>query len=259
MFFFLSKTVTVFLMPIYWLIALFLLWIFSKKRKAFFKWAFISCFLVLTNPLLINALLLAWEVAPTPLADLEGEYEVGVVLTGITNGQKSPQDRVYISEGSDRIMHALMLYRQGKIKKFLITGGSISILGEAETSEASLLKKILLQALVPESDIIIEEKARNTRENALFSKAILEKQFPNKRYLLITSAFHMRRALGCFAKAGVAVTPFSAGVHSHDFVYTTRLRSIFWSMLPTERSLHLWQILVHELIGYLTYKVVGYA
>jgi uncharacterized SAM-binding protein YcdF (DUF218 family) len=254
MFFVLSKTISIFLMPIYWLIGLFLLFLFSKKRKKLYMWAFICCFLLLTNPLIINTLLLGWEIKPTPLKNLEGKYDVGIVLTGITNYTKSPKDRTYLGEGADRIMHALMLYRQGKIEKILITGGTIALSGKEYTSEASELKRVLLHANVPEADIILEEKARNTRENALFAKKILDQQFPKKRYLLITSAFHMRRAWACFQRAEVEVTPFSAGVLTHDFQFLP------WAQLfPTERSLSLWNTLVHEILGYLTYKVIGYA
>jgi len=256
MFFFLSKTITIILMPVYWLIILLSLYLFTKnkKRKRFFKIAFIVCFIVLTNPFLINLILLGWEYPPTKLQDLKGEYEVGIVLTGITQNRKSPKDRVHLAEGADRIMHALMLYRQGKIKQILITGGDISIFGEARKSEASALKSVLLLAKVPEADILIEEKACNTRENAVFSKTILQKKYPQKKYLLITSAFHMRRALGCFKGVGLEVMPFSAGFYTLDLQYTIGLSGI----LPTEKALALWQIWVHEAIGYATYSLMGY-
>jgi uncharacterized SAM-binding protein YcdF (DUF218 family) len=254
MFFVLSKTITIFLMPIYWLLALALLTFFAKKRKRLYASALIACAILLTNPFLINSLLLSWEVKPTPLASLHETFEVGIVLTGITNHMKSPHDRIYMNEGADRIMHALMLYRKGKIRKILITGGTVTLSNKTYRSEASALQEVLMQANVPKEDIIMEEKARNTRENALYAKEILTKQFPKKRYLLITSAFHMRRAHACFQRIGVQVTPFSAGFLTQDVQY-----SIGMLMLPTERSIGLWQILVHEIIGYLTYKVIGYA
>ncbi len=244
-------------MPIFWLITLFLLFIFTKQaiRKRFFKRAFIVFFIILTNPFLINLTLLSWEYPPTRLQDLQGKYDVGIVLTGVTQGHKSPTDRVHLAEGADRLMHTLLLYRQGQIKKILITGGNISIFGKVERSEASALKSLLLLAKVPEQDIIIEENARNTRENALFSKVILAKDFAHKKYLLITSGFHMRRALGCFERVGLKVTPFSAGFYTQDFDKSFG----FGAILPTEKALWLWQIWVHEMIGYLTYKLLGYA
>ncbi len=254
MFFIISKTVTIFLMPIYWLVALGLGWLFAKKLKVFFKKTFITTFIILTNPFLINTLMLGWEIAPIPI-DRVGKFEIGIVLTGVVNSSKTPQDRIHMAEGADRLLHALMLYRQGKIKKILITGGNVSITGKVYASEARKLATILLQEKVDEADIIIEENARNTRENALFTKAILDKHFPNSAYLLITSGFHMRRAVACFEKVGIKVTPFSAGFYTQDFYNTLH----FGAILPTEKSLYLWQIWVHEFLGYLTYKMVGYA
>jgi uncharacterized SAM-binding protein YcdF (DUF218 family) len=255
MFFILSKTITVLLMPIFWLLTLLLGWVFirNKKWKRFCKRAFIFLFIILTNPFIINTLLLMWEVNPTPIRNLKNEHTVGIVLTGIVNYVKSPHDRIYLEQGSDRIMHALWLYRQGKIKKIFITGGVIDIMGRVRTSESSQLAKILEMSGVPKSDILLEENARNTRENALFSKEILSKKFPKQKYLLITSAFHLRRAQGCFEKVGLEVTPFSAGVLTHDFNETG------WrSFVPSERALYLWYTFAHELLGYLTYRVLGY-
>lgn len=256
MFFILSKTIDFLLMPIIWLIGvgLWAYWTKKTKRKKRLIWAFLVLFLVLTNPTCINTLLLSWEVAPTPLADLKENYEVGIVLTGIVNYTKSPHDRVYLDTGADRIMHALLLYRKGKIKKILITGGIVDITGGTRLSEAQQLATVLHLAQVPKEDIILEENARNTRENALLSQKTAKEKFPQvKQYLLITSAFHQRRALGCFRKAGLNVTPFSAGVLTHDFVETG------WKdFVPTERSLYLWQVLAREWVGYVMYWGMGY-
>lgn len=254
MFYFLSKTISLLFMPVVWVLAVFAYAVFSKKRRKKALYTGIILLLLLTNPFLINFLLLMWEYPLTPLQELKSDYEVGIVLTGITRDDKSPHDRVYLSSGADRIMHALLLYRQGKIKKILITGGTISIFGKEKISEAQNLKNILLQAQVPQEDILIEEKARNTRENALFSKRILESKFQGKKFLLITSAFHMRRALGCFHQVGINPVPFSAGVFTSDLSTVS-----IGSFMPTERALYYWYIFTHELIGYLVYKTIGYA
>ena len=83
-------------------------------------------------------------------------------------------------------------------------------------SEARLLAKVLADCQVPEEDIILEEKARNTYENALYSQKILTKIFPNQTYLLITSAFHTPRALACFRKQQLKVKAFSTDFYSFD-------------------------------------------
>ncbi len=255
MFFILSKTLDFLLKPIVWV---FILLIFallhqhSKRKLLAYRLAF-GLLLVLSNPFLINQLLLWWETPAVEIEALEQTYEVGIVLSGITNNRKSPDDRVYLDAGADRLMHALQLYRMGKIKKILITGATIFVSGEKQVSEARKLAQVLRLCQVPASDIILEENARNTRENALFSKEILEKQFPDQAYLLITSAFHMPRALGCFRQVGLEPQPFSAGFYTIDAD-----RVGLGSFIPDEHAIYLWFVLVHEIVGYWVYGLMGY-
>jgi len=253
MFFYLSKLLDFLLLPIVWIFALLLLGLILKKpllRKRFLI-AGIGLLLFLSNPFIINDALLAWEKPPVPIAELP-VYDAGIVLTGITSGDKSPHDRVYFNKGADRIMHALQLYRQGKIRKIIITGGSGAILQRYGT-EADELQKILLQANVPETDILVENKSRNTRENALFTKELLDKNPEIKSTLLITSAFHMRRSEGCFQKAGLQPDLFPADFYTVDRSFTPDDL-----LLPQEYCLHYWSVLVHEMVGFFMYKVLGY-
>lgn len=255
MFFILSKTLDFLLMPIIWVLGLLILALFQKRpnRKRRFLRAGIILLLIFSNPLLINSALLWWEIPPLPLEQLEKKYEVGVVLTGVTLSKKSPKDRVYFKAGADRITHALMLYRKGYIRKILITGGVIDIYGNSQKSESRRLAEFLELARVPKEDIILEEKARNTRENALHAKQILDERFPGKKHLLITSGFHMRRARGCFKKAGLELDVFSAGFYTQDFS-----KEGFLAIIPSEEALYRSYILCHEILGYLVYWLIGY-
>ncbi|MES2396024.1 MAG: ElyC/SanA/YdcF family protein, partial [Bacteroidota bacterium] len=76
----------------------------------------------------------------------------------------------------------------------------------------------------------------------------------NGNFLLITSAFHMRRSLGCFNKAGISVEPYStdryAGPRKYEFNHL---------FIPEPSIIYSWDILIHEIAGYITYKVVGYS
>lgn len=257
MFFILSKTIAYLLMPIFWVFALLLLAAFSKnpRRQKRWLWASLGLLFFLSNPFLINLMMLQWEIPPRKLTDLPQEkYAVGVVLTGITKYQKTPRDRVYFDRGADRLMHALWLYREGKIDKILITGGIVLVSGKTYTSEAQQLARVLRQAQVPAEDIIIEDKARNTRENALFTAKILKEKFPNQAFLLITSAFHMRRARACFERVGLKPEVFST-----DFLTYNLAETSYAAFLPTEGALQLWQVFTHELLGFVVYKLVGYA
>lgn len=256
MFFILSKTLDFLLIPITWILIVFVHTLFIKNKKRKRKEYRVIFFMLLffTNSLIINYFMLFWEKPPTPL-DKVKKHDVGIVLTGTSNPYKSPKDRVYIAKGSDRILHALMLYRQGKIKKIIITGGVTTVFGRTLESEARQLARILRDAKVPEKDIILEEKAKNTYENAKFTAKILKKRFPKQKYILITSAFHLPRAEACFMKQNIKVTPFAVDFYTVDSSESWS----FSSLIPDTQALHKWSVLTHEIAGYLIYKLTGRA
>ncbi len=227
--------------------------IFLKKQKykRISLKAAVFILIFLSNGFIANEVMNAWEIAPTPIAAVKN-YEVGIVLTGITNTLKSPHDRVYFHHHADRITHALQLYKLGKIKKILISGGSGSLLSR-DVSESENLKNLLLLAAVPEKDIIIEKASNNTHENAQFSVEILKALYPNKKYLLITSAFHMRRARACFEKEELEIDTFSAGFNTEDRQLTPDVLFV-----PNVKALDNWTTLTKEWLGYVMYWIVGY-
>ncbi|MBW8050728.1 MAG: YdcF family protein [Cytophagales bacterium] len=261
MFFILSKLLSFLLMPITWILGVFIFSLFTKNTKGKKTSLKIGIILLLffSNPFFVNEAFLLWEISPTRLSELQDDFDVGIILTGVTNSLKSPRDRVYFNKGADRVIHTIHLYKMGKIKKILISGGSSSIIGP-KIYEAKLLRKVLINSGIPYKAIIIETRSRNTRENALYSTEILKNGLPCpdslrkcSKYLLITSAFHMRRAFDCFNKTGLDVTPFSVDFYSNDRMWKPDL-----IIVPKESALNRWSVLVHEIFGYVIYWVVGY-
>ena len=248
MFFLLSKVLDFVLLPTVWLLVLLALALLTRRRR----WLVAALLLLAvgTNPFVVNELLLAWECPPVPLAALPRHADAAVLLTGITQVAKSPHDRVYLGAGADRLTSALWLYRAGRVRRILVSGGSGAVQTTAHT-EADDLTTLLRLAGVPNSAIIREEKSRNTRENALFTKQMLT---PGQDTLiLVTSAFHQRRAMGCFAKAGLYPIGFPAGYRSTD----RSLAPDAW-LVPSPDALANFSLLTHELAGWVIYKVMGY-
>ena len=251
MFFILSKILGFISHPLFWVVLLFIIFIIKRKaskKKPFFIAALIIL-LFFSNDIIVNEALLWWEPAPVIIKDIP-EYKIGVVLSGITMPDKSPHDRVYIPYGADRILHTVMLYKFGKIKKIFISGGSgrISKVLKAESHD---MESVFLMCGVPQNDIIIEDKSKNTHENALFTKQILKDT--TQKLLLITSAYHMRRSKACFKKVGLKVDIFPTDYLSHDRDYFSLAK-----ILPSESAIGIWVVLLHEFIGYLTYSIAGY-
>ncbi len=253
MFFVLSKILQYFLMPLIWVIVLLILAVLLKSSK----WKRISLIsslgilLILSNPFLSNEAWRAWEVEAMPIEDVDN-YDVAVILTGVTSYREDVPDRIHTSKGSDRFLHPLQLYRLGKVKKFLITGGSGRIL-KYSVPEADQIEKILLLAGVPEEDILTESNSRNTRENATNTAAFLEKHPEFKRILLVTSAFHMRRSEGCFDKVGIEADGFTTDFYGYERRFTPDE-----TIIPSISAFNLWHLLIHEVSGFIIYKLLGY-
>lgn len=250
MYFLFSKAISLFVSPFWWFLLVFLYSFVvrnpkNKKRSAYLSFIILLMF---SNPFLINEAFLAWEIPATSFAKTP-EYEVGIVLTGVTEDYRSPKDRIYFKKGADRVFHTLKLYKEGKIKRILISGAEFDYVGNLIETDRNL-KQVFIDCGVPDSVLMTETRSRNTHENALFSKEILQKNFPNQKYLLITSAFHLRRAQACFGKENLDVEVFSTDFYSID--QTSYL-------IPSEKALVEWSILFREMLGYLSYKILGYA
>jgi uncharacterized SAM-binding protein YcdF (DUF218 family) len=191
-----------------------------------------------------------WEIPATKYEELN-TYETGIVLGGMVQYDRD-FDRLQFSGSSDRLLQAIELYKRRKIKKIFFTGGSGSIL-HADIKEAPLVKRYLLTIGIPEEDIIIESESKNTRENAVNTRHIIDSLSLKGPFLLVTSAFHMRRSLGCFKKVGLDVVSYSTDRYSGKPMFV--FDNLF---IPSTQALEDWDLLLHEVTGYWVYHVSGY-
>jgi uncharacterized SAM-binding protein YcdF (DUF218 family) len=253
MFFLLSKLLYLFLMPLLWVLVFLFLALFLKnpKYKRSFLLLALTILVIFSNPFLENEAWRAWEVEATPLNKVK-QYDVAIILTGVTGYREDIADRIHTHKGADRFLHPLQLYRLGKIKQFLVSGGDGRVIGTA-VPEAEQIEKILLMAGVAEEDIITESNSRNTHENAVNTAKLLVRHPEWKKKLLVTSAFHMRRSEGCFTKAGVKADTFSTDFYSGPRYFTPDEL-----ILPNAKSFDDWHLLIHEIAGYIVYKLMGY-
>lgn len=253
MFYLFAQLLQCVISPAVWLLALLLAALLARTPTGQRRWlrAAALAALIGTNSALANEALRAWELPPVGLAQL-APHDAAVLLTGITNVYKSPHDRVYLSAGADRFTNALWLYRAGKVQWIIISGG-LSDAPNGLPSEARELATLLRLAGVPARALLLEERSRNTHENALYTRQLLAAHPTIKSLILITSAFHERRAMGCFRRVGLAPTAFPAGYSSTD-----RRPSLVYWLIPSVQALAQWDRLVHELVGYLAYRAAGY-
>ncbi len=253
MFFLFSKILNFLVMPLTWLFILFLYAMLTRqaarKRKALITFG--VTFYILCNSFLANEFMHAWEIPPVAEDKLE-TYDAGIVLSGIMSYHMDLKKYQFM-HGVDRLLQAVELYKKGKIRKIVFTGGSGSIT-YSFIKEGMLVKNFLLRIGIPAKDLVIETESNNTHENAVFTKPLLDKEFPNGKFLLITSAYHMRRSVACFEKAGIHVTPYSTDMQSGKRAYV-----FDFLFIPNVNALEVWEIAIHEMTGYLIYKIAGYA
>lgn len=253
MFFILSKILAFFVRPLTWILGLLILSVFLKqpkwKKRCF--WIGFGLLAFFSNQYIANRVMLWWEYEPVPFSEI-GEYDVAIVFSGVTRGSKTPRDRVYFNDGADRITHTLQLYNEGKVKHIIVSGG----LGFAQvenSAAANRLKSFLTMAGVPDSAVTVESEAVNTYENAVKTAEILNRDFRGKKYLLVTSAFHMKRSELCLKKQEVEFDVFPAG-------YLTDRPTFNFEdvVIPRANAIDKWEKLFKEWVGIATYKVMGY-
>jgi uncharacterized SAM-binding protein YcdF (DUF218 family) len=253
MFFVLSKVLNFLTNPLVYVFIFLLLSIFLKntrwKKRSF--WIAFSMLVFFSNDFIANEAMRAWEVAATPYAEIKKKYDWGIVLTGVTYNDKQPADRVYFQRGADRVVHTVELYKMGIIKKIMISGGSGRLVTKARMEADELFRAMKLMG-VPEEDMSMENESRNTYESAVNVKNMLQDE-PAAQYLLITSAFHLRRSAACFKKAGFEVDTFSTDFYSHPLYFTP---DVF--LIPRADAISTWQTLFKEWAGMVAYKVAGY-
>jgi uncharacterized SAM-binding protein YcdF (DUF218 family) len=255
MFFIFSKILYFLLKPINWVIALMLLALLSKKqqrkRKVLIAAIILSVFF--TNRFLFNQVVRLWEVETITADQIKEPFDIGILLGGYSNSHILPRhDRMNFSLRANRFLNAYELYRTGKVKKLLLTGGSGDVL-QQQPSEAVLVRDFLVRTGVPAADIILEAGSRNTYENAVNTKKILDGKYAGSSSLLITSAWHQRRAMGCFRKAGVDFVPFSV-----DCVTEKNRWAPENTLIPDCTGFYLWEFLIKEWVGYIAYWFSGY-
>lgn len=256
MFFIFSKVLAFLLKPLNWLVILAVFSLLTKnqrRRKRSIK-AMIIILLVFSNPWLINQLARAWETGSRAPAEITTPYDAGILLGGYVNfNAATPPGLLNFHQAGNRFTSTLMLYRSGKIRRILLSGGAGRLMGKVPP-ESGAVRDFLLQCGVPDSAIIVENTSRNTWENALYSKQKVDSLgLVGKRCLLITSAWHMRRARACFAKAGLPCDGFGT-----DFYTETKNGNLLDWLEPDWRAFQKWDSLIKEWLGWLAYRLRGY-
>ena len=154
-----------------------------------------------------NALIIPLEERFPPWDAARGAPDGIIVLGGaISPDVSAARDEVALNEAAERLTVAAELARRYPDARILLSGGSAALIYD-EGAEALLALRLLQDLGIARARILLEDRSRNTVENAVFSKAIAQPK-SGERWLLVTSAHHLPRAVGVFRKVGFPVEPY---------------------------------------------------
>ena len=187
-----------------------------------------------------------------PAGDIPDKIDSIIVLAGAVDMEASRFELIELTEQADRIIEGIILAKKHPEVRLIVTGGSGNLKQDEKFKEADFLEKLSLSLGIDKERILIEQNSRNTHEHAAEMAKLLPK---DGHWVLITSAFHMPRSFGCFKNRGLNVIPYPVD-------YKTKL-SIFSnlslnSFLPTLGNISVFSIALHEWLGLVTYRLMGY-
>jgi uncharacterized SAM-binding protein YcdF (DUF218 family) len=173
-----------------------------------------------------------------------------IVLGGMLDPYlSSKRGEIALNEAAERLTETAALAYRFPQARIVFSGGDSGVLYRS-TSEASFARQFFTQIGVDPARITLESQSRNTWENAVFTKKLINPK-PGERWLLVTSASHMRRAMGCFRAAGFDVTPWPVDFRTsgpEDLLVLPPGPSDAWNRIDT---------VTREWVGYVAYALTG--
>ena len=185
-------------------------------------------------------------------ADLVGREVDGIIVLGGAEDARIWVERNAhaLNEAGERFTETLALARRYPKARVVFTGGAIEILSSPKIG-ADAARAIFRDLGVAEGDrLLLETKARDTWENAIYVKALVQPK-PGERWLLVTSAWHMPRSVGVFRKAGFPIEPWPV-----DY----RTAGLWDALRPFEApsdGLKRLDTAMREWIGLVIYRITG--
>jgi len=212
LFFVVSKTIGLIVLPINFLIGLGLLGavLLATRAARLGRRLFVVSIVLLAlagfSPL-GNLLLYPLEQRFPPWDPARGAPDGIIVLGGPVDPDLSLAHHApAVTSSPDRMITAAALAHRYPNARLVYTGGSARLISNS-AKEADYAAEIFESLGIAKSRLTMERLSRNTAENAAFTRDLLQPK-PGERWLLVTSAFHMPRSVGLFRKVGFAVEPY---------------------------------------------------
>lgn len=256
LFFVASKLVGALIRPDTWIVLAFglilLALLLGRRRLAF--WTALTAFLAVLGLAIL-------PVADPLLRPIERIYPVrpelsrvdGIIVLGGGEDNRATAfwQEVQLNEGAERYTAALELARRFPQARLMFTGGSGALrdLNQIGLSEAAIAGRFFREQGIAEARLLLEGRSRNTAENARLGLALADPA-TDETWVLITSAFHMPRAMRSFQSAGwTGLVPWPVDYRSGRFS-----DGIGWRLTEHMRDLN---TAIRAHVGQLAYRLTG--
>lgn len=181
----------------------------------------------------------------------EDGYIDGIIVLG--GSFKTKHSAVHgIPVMNDNIERVLEGVRLNRIypNAFLVFSGGNGLPDQSLAPEAEDVKDFMEDMAFSQNSVIYEDRSRNTYENAVFTKGLVQ-PLAHEKWVLVTSAYHMPRSMAVFEAAGWDITPHPVDYRT-DFEYS-------WmpSLKYIDKNLHMTDLALHEIGGIFMYKLTG--
>lgn len=184
---------------------------------------------------------------PEPPRDMPAPDGI-IVLGGAADAELSADKNwPVLSEAAERLTTPIALMREYPNARLVFTGGSAT---PGSRPEAEAVRRFWREAGVDKGDVLYEDRSRSTLENAVFARERVQPK-PGERWLLVTSALHMPRAMGVFRKAGFPAIAFPVDYRTQGDIGRLELPG------GATGALSLVDAAVHEWAGLVAYRLTG--
>ncbi len=222
-----------------------------KRSGAVLVWASVSalaaCLLLPVDNWAIRPLEDRFPAVADPPPQLDGIIVLGGAIDDLTSLDRNTP---ILDAAANRITSFVALARRYPAARLVFSGGSGDI-QQGLSNEARFARMLFIQLGLPPERVQFEAASRTTRENALDTVHLLGPQPPGRRWVLLTSASHMPRAVGAFRKAGWDVLPWPVGYQSRDHV------RVYGRSLGQKLAVLDWA--AHEWVGLVVYDLLGWS
>ncbi len=235
---YLHKIFPLIISPLFLIFFLLLCGAIFKSRKII-----IACFaslFIFSLPIISNSLnlYLQKDYSPKHIATIN-QADAIVVLSGMVSIVKTGEKLKYEFGGAvDRILSGMDLFKQNKAPILILTRGKLP--WQYGIPEGEFLRDFAIKFGVPKENILLTENVKNTDEEAKSVKKVLN--IENAKVILVTSAFHMRRAQRIFEAADIKVIPFAV-----DFQNSKKIT--FIDFIPSASALSGTSNFIREIMG----------